>query len=433
MQICCSEKGWDAARETQARRCRTEVTMKRSKRMIAAALFLTMVLCGAQSVSAAPVYSELSTVADTLYAVKAEPGTIHVGDSVQLQVVTGRSTTHVQVYDQNGGLVAQATDGAVDKSGRLYWTVSFSISQVGEKSFQVVAGNRYVDSANREITISVLSNVPKPVVTAVELKNTSAYCTVENYPDLAKVRLELRDTAGNVVYEDYQNEKLEAGTYTVTAYVRDDPYGTASEPYAFQVTQSEVDAYRLLRDARVVIVANEGTYTTVIPDDNNALSIGCLGWHATRAHDLVKNMLVQDPKTVESHLTGSSMLDELHQTNYIWNNRILTSSEASIMRGLLATDVSKTVQDATAEEDISAYLVYGRNRGITEEGALIYYADLYNQSPKRAREILEAIQEDGKALNLDNFHAYALENPVMGKYTYRRNLTYNTLKKLGYV
>ena len=52
--------------------------MKRSKRMIASALFMAMVLCGAQSVSAAPTYSELATVADTLYAVKAEPGTIHV-------------------------------------------------------------------------------------------------------------------------------------------------------------------------------------------------------------------------------------------------------------------------------------------------------------------------------------------------------------------
>ena len=68
--------------------------MKRSKRMIAAALFLALVLCGAQSVSAAPAYSELSAVADTLYAVTAEPGTNHVGESVQLQVLTGRSTTH---------------------------------------------------------------------------------------------------------------------------------------------------------------------------------------------------------------------------------------------------------------------------------------------------------------------------------------------------
>lgn len=101
----------------------------------------------------------------------------------------------------------------------------------------------------------------------------------------------------------------------------------------------------------------------IYPDDNNALSIGCLGWHATRAHDLVKNMLVRDPQTVENHLAGSSMLGELSQTNYVWQYRILTSSEASIMRGLLATDVSKTVQDSTAEEDISVYLVYGRNRG----------------------------------------------------------------------
>lgn len=407
--------------------------MRKSKQMIASALMAAMLLGGVQSVSAAPVYSELAEVADALYGVTATPSTIHVGDQVALEIVTGRSTTHVQVLGADGSVVAQASDGAVDKSGRLYWTLSFPIGQVGEQTYRVVAGNRYVDSASREITVSVLSNVPKPVVTGVTIKNTSAYCTVENYPDLSKVRLEVRDSAGNVVYADYQDEKLEAGTYTVTAYVRDDPSGTASAPYPFQVTQEEADSYRLLRDARTVIVANEGTYTTVIPDDNNALSIGCLGWHATRAHDLVKNMLVRDPQTVENHLAGSSMLGELSQTNYVWQYRILTSSEASIMRGLLATDVSKTVQDSTAEEDISVYLVYGRNRGITEEGALIYYADLYNQSPKRAREIMEAIQADGKALNLDHFHEYALANEVTGKYTYRRNLTYNTIKRLGYV
>ena len=191
--------------------------MRKSKQMIASALMAAMLLGGVQSVSAAPVYSELAEVADALYGVTATPSTIHVGDQVALEIVTGRSTTHVQVLGADGSVVAQASDGAVDKSGRLYWTLSFPIGQVGEQTYRVVAGNRYVDSASREITVSVLSNVPKPVVTGVTIKNTSAYCTVENYPDLSKVRLEVRDSAGNVVYADYQDEKLEAGTYTFTS------------------------------------------------------------------------------------------------------------------------------------------------------------------------------------------------------------------------
>ena len=47
--------------------------------------------------------------------------------------------------------------------------------------------------------------------------------------------------------------------------------------------------------ATEVIISSEGTYKSVNPDDNGALSIGCIQWHATRALNLLKDIVNADP------------------------------------------------------------------------------------------------------------------------------------------
>ena len=66
--------------------------------------------------------------------------------------------------------------------------------------------------------------------------------------------------------------------------------------------------------------------------------------------------------------------------------------------------------------------------GIVVPAAQIYYADLYNQSPKQAQNIIRSIG-NGAAATLESLHNAAMANSVMSKYATRRNWTYNELKQ----
>ena len=81
---------------------------------------------------------------------------------------------------------------------------------------------------------------------------------------------------------------------------------------------------------------------------------------------------------------------------------------------------------------MSGYISSGKYRGFTTPGALIYYADLYNQGPAYAINIAVRMKEKGMEMNLDNLHRESLNDKVMGQYPSRRNSTYNKIKQMGY-
>ncbi|WP_127490413.1 C40 family peptidase [Paenibacillus ehimensis] len=195
--------------------------------------------------------------------------------------------------------------------------------------------------------------------------------------------------------------------------------------------ESANDATDLVTIAQNVIFGNEGDYGTVVDNDNGALSIGKIQWHADRAFDLlnkIKNLdTSQGHMEIQKILEGTSLFSELSQDRSTWGARIITDKrEHDALKKLLTTPWGKQVQDQQAREDVQGYLDSGKNQqGITDKQALIYFSDLYNQSPKRAVEVVRSISG---AVTLDSIHAAALENNVMGQYENRRNATYNNIK-----
>lgn len=191
---------------------------------------------------------------------------------------------------------------------------------------------------------------------------------------------------------------------------------------------------QLVKLAEQVISPNEGTYTTVNPNDKNALSVGKLQWHANRAYDLLSDIVDMDPAKAKQILGENSQLykeltnDKLGESGSRWATRTLTSDEKKKVAALLGTENGKKAQDALIQQDVSGYLQVGQKHGITNPEALLYFSDLYNQSPKQALKIVGSLDAQDRN-DLDKLHAAAMRNSVMGDYAGRRNDTYEASKK----
>ncbi len=185
--------------------------------------------------------------------------------------------------------------------------------------------------------------------------------------------------------------------------------------------------------ALVIIRSNEGSYSSVNRDDNGALSIGFLQWHATRALNLLKDIVNANTSSAKSILT-TALYNEI-TTATQWNTRILTADEAEVIKELLATPESKSEQDKLGSSNILSYITHGQSLGITSPAALVFFADLENQcggggSARVARAAIELA--DGGNVTLDILHKAAIEDSVAGKYAARRNKVYNYALLLGW-
>lgn len=178
-----------------------------------------------------------------------------------------------------------------------------------------------------------------------------------------------------------------------------------------------------------VISANEGHYDSVRPDDNGSLSIGLFQWHGSRAHALLKTIRDANPAQAQTILSGTAIYAELSQAASTYDTKILTSYEASKVEQLIGSKEGRIAQDNLKAIDIQSYIDIGRSRGISDEQALIYYADLENQGPKGAKRITESLTGAGKTVNLENIHAAALVDSALGgSHSKRRNRTYEKAK-----
>lgn len=184
-----------------------------------------------------------------------------------------------------------------------------------------------------------------------------------------------------------------------------------------------------------VIFGNEGHYGTVVPDDGGGLSVGKIQWHGERARDLIlltfKKMNITPSQgdyatKLKKHLPASLANDLIKyaKQDKWWYTRVLTLKEKEALAALLTAKAGKEAQDEQAQRDVQVYLDSGRKLGITDPQALVYYADLKNQSPRGANRVVEAVRKAGLPLTLKNIHHAALKDEVMGKYSTRRNNTY---------
>ena len=187
------------------------------------------------------------------------------------------------------------------------------------------------------------------------------------------------------------------------------------------VSNIAVKAYKIIH-------SNEGDYATVVANDNGAVSIGKLGWHAARAFDIIKKCIDAVGASTAQSTLGNALYSEVVNGNRTsWNHRVVNNSEAKKIGALISTPAGKKIQDMQGYADVQAYIDAGKKRGITDENALVYYADMYNQSPKAANRVADNAKKSGK-VTLDTIHQVALSDKTLGKYKNRRNTVYNALK-----
>lgn len=204
-----------------------------------------------------------------------------------------------------------------------------------------------------------------------------------------------------------------------------------------QAAQVQMDA--VVSAAAQILYHNEGSYNSVNPNDNGAVSIGKLQWHGWRALSLLQTITKADEVQAQE-LLGDTLYQEIVSTTDTtkWSTRKFTTKEASAVKKLLASQESKEAQDVLAVKDITEYIEQGLRLGITNEPALVYFADLANQGGAGAsgRVALSASRYTGsyETVTLNELHEAAICDSVMGNSAYqkRRFETYQYATNLGW-
>ena len=190
--------------------------------------------------------------------------------------------------------------------------------------------------------------------------------------------------------------------------------------------------YSFIQETIYVIGNNEasGNYGAVNAVD--VVSIGIFQWYGSRAYDLCYSIYATVGETESTQILGADLVAELKQNiSSLWNNFTPNADQRSALSAFITTDEGRRIQGDLATTDAWSYIKIGQNYGLTDGQALIYFADLYNQSPRQAGNIVAAGGGATAVNNLDAIHNAAMKNSVMNKYSTRRNWTYDELNAWG--
>lgn len=195
-----------------------------------------------------------------------------------------------------------------------------------------------------------------------------------------------------------------------------------------------VGGEELLAAALSILYTNEGSFASVNRDDNGAVSVGKIQWHGNRALALLRDILNRDPEAGLA-LVGDALYEEI-MTSPGWSGRIVSPEEAAALSRLLSSPAGMAVQNAQGSTDVSAYLAHGKNLGLKDSAALVYFADLENQGgtgmSARVSRCAAAKAGSFDQVNLGSLHRAALEDGVAGLYASRRMRTYEYCLSLGW-
>lgn len=199
--------------------------------------------------------------------------------------------------------------------------------------------------------------------------------------------------------------------------------------------------HRIVTAAESLFWRYEGNYDSVNADDNGALSIGKMQWHAERALALLKTIVAANPEQA-LELLGEALYEEIVSAgSYDWNERTVNEEEAAALSLLLATQQSIDAQDALAFNDVRTYIVHGWNAGIRTDAAILYYCSIENQygyggAAKVLRQIRETlgITEADTIDSLERFHQGALDTQTttVQNYINARIKVYRYILGLGW-
>lgn len=178
--------------------------------------------------------------------------------------------------------------------------------------------------------------------------------------------------------------------------------------------------------ACLIIFSNEGNYGSVNKNDNGAVSIGKVQWHANRALTLLRKVCNMN-KNQGNQILGSTLYNEIMNNGTKWTKRVVTQDEADKISVLLQTNEGKSAQDSQAKSDVLTYVNKGIKYGLENPEALIYFADGVNQygtaSSLWKNIATRALQKGG---TLDAM--YQATKELTSNYMSRRTKVYNALK-----
>ena len=210
-------------------------------------------------------------------------------------------------------------------------------------------------------------------------------------------------------------------------------FALVASSFAVTFSASAVSVDEMTKAAVQIISRSEGTYGTINPNDNGAVSIGMLQWHADRALQLMRSIANADTGSAQSILGSSFYNDVMNASN--WNSRTFSSAECTAASNL-TTSAGKSKQDALAYSDVQGYISAGQNLGISNAGVLVYYAELYNRGMGVAKRILNAAAGGGSYSSVTLANQSCTPPHLLANsssyYTDRLNNAYNTIVSLGW-
>lgn len=199
---------------------------------------------------------------------------------------------------------------------------------------------------------------------------------------------------------------------------------------AAQVTDDQI-----IEKVLAFLYVQEGNYGSINKNDNGALSVGKIQWHAGNALALCRDALNRDPASA-LEILGEDLYNEIADTSTSWATRIVDDEEAALLSAFLTSAAGKAAQDDQARAYMTSYIKSARNLGITDPAVIVYFCDLHNQGGLgMARRVATAAAETAgsfAAISLDQIYQAGLDDSVAGKYPVRRKATYDYCKSLGW-
>ncbi|MCM1216793.1 MAG: hypothetical protein NC548_20020 [Lachnospiraceae bacterium] len=175
----------------------------------------------------------------------------------------------------------------------------------------------------------------------------------------------------------------------------------------------------------------EGGYGSINYNDNGAVSIGRIQWHAGNAKNLLNQIKDADPNSFNSIIqqTGATGLAQSLASDDNWSSHIVSkgSTEAQAIKAILESSAGQMVQDQQRVAFVNNYIEKGKKLGLTDPKALAFYSDMCNQygmynDTINTKVVPQAVANGG---TLDALYQAAIAN--LSKYHERRTNVYNQL------
>lgn len=190
--------------------------------------------------------------------------------------------------------------------------------------------------------------------------------------------------------------------------------------------------------AASIIFGNEGGYNSVNWNDNGAISIGKIQWHADNAKNLLIRIRNMNQNNFDNLASGTDIVSSLDKSWASWTKWNSTCPSGSALKNkILTSNESKSVQDASAIEYVQGYIDNINKNGVTDPKCVVYLADIANQGPAIAYAIARYASSNNIS-NLDQLHNAVLSGKpkVYGcindttTYINRRKNTYSKIMQV---